>query len=239
MADSERRTRHRWLVWLAAALVLLGLITALALWWRPLYEFVADQEQIRTWVETLGAWGPLAVVLLEVVQALLAPVPGQAIEIVSGYLYGPWWGTIYAITGIAIGSTITFLLGRQFGRPLLIRLAGPASMDRLDDLARRGGTLFFFLIWLFPFAPDDLACMAAGLTVMPLRQFLALMIVGRIPGITISVLVGANVATIQPFWWGILLVAMAIAALVVWRWGEQIQKWMLTLIERIAGRRGS
>jgi uncharacterized membrane protein YdjX (TVP38/TMEM64 family) len=109
-------------------------------------------------------------------------------------------------------------------------------MDRLDDLVRRGGAPFFFLIWLLPFAPDDLACVAAGLTPMPTRQFIVLMLLGRLPGVFVSVWVGANVAQIEPFWWGVLFVGIAIAALVLWRWGEPIQEAVLNFVERVSRR---
>jgi uncharacterized membrane protein YdjX (TVP38/TMEM64 family) len=238
MTKAERRITVRWWVWVVLGLLLGALIGALIKWWEPLYEFVADQEQVRAWVEGLGAWGPMAIVFLEMVQALLAPIPGQAIEAVSGYLYGPWWGTLYPLIGMAIGSLITFLLARRFGRPLVIRLIGKQSMDRLDDLERRGGAPFFFLIWLLPFAPDDLACVAAGLTPMPMRQFLILMTLGRLPGVFVSVLVGANIAQIEPLWWYILLAVIAIAALILWRWGEQIQESVLCFIEGLGSRLG-
>jgi uncharacterized membrane protein YdjX (TVP38/TMEM64 family) len=236
MALSERRAPARWWVWVAGGLLLAALVAALVIWWRPLYDFVADQEQIRAWVERLGAWGPVAIVLLEMVQALLAPIPGQGIEAVSGYLYGPWWGTLFPMIGMVTGSSITFLLSRRFGRPLVIRLVGKQSMDRLDDLARRGGAPFFFLIWLLPFAPDDLACVAAGLTPMPYGQFLVLMTLGRLPGVFVSVLVGANAAKIDPLWWGILLAVIGIAALVLWRFGDRIQDCVLSFVERLSDR---
>ena len=238
MAKNERQPLARWWIWLAAGLVLAVLIAALAIWWQPIYDFVADPEQLRLWVEGLGPWGPIAIIVLEMIQALLAPIPGQAIEAVSGYLYGPWLGTLFPMIGMVIGSSITFLLARRFGRPLVIRLIGKQSTARLDDLVRRGGAPFFFLIWLLPFAPDDLACVAAGLTPMPFHQFLILMTVGRLPGVFVSVLVGANITQIKPLWWGILLAAIALAGLVVWRWGEQIQGSVLGLIERLGARLG-
>ncbi len=234
---SERKAPVRWWIWLAAGIILAALIAALFIWWRPIYEFLVDQEQVRAWVEGLGAWGPMAIILLEMTQALLAPIPGQAIEAVSGYLYGPWLGTLYPMIGMAIGSFLTFSLARRFGRPLAIRLIGRQSMARLDDLVRRGGALFFFLIWLLPFAPDDLACVAAGLTPMPTRQFMILMVLGRLPGVSVSVWVGANVARIQPIWWVVLFVGLAIGALVLWRWGERIQESLLGLIEQVSNRR--
>jgi uncharacterized membrane protein YdjX (TVP38/TMEM64 family) len=108
----------------------------------------------------------------------------------------------------------------------------------LDDLARRGGSLFFFLIWLFPLTPDDLACVAAGLTPMPTHQFLILMTLGRLPGVFVAVLVGAKAAEIEPLWWGVLLVAIAVAALVLWRWGERIQDGVLGFLNRLGHRPG-
>lgn len=235
---SERKSPARWWIWLIAGIILVALLTALVIWWRPIYDFLSDQEQVRAWVEGLGAWGPLAILLLEMIQALLAPIPGQAIEAVSGYLYGPWWGTLYPMIGMAIGSFITFSLARRFGRPLVIRLIGKPSMARLDDLERRGGAPFFFLIWLLPFAPDDLACVAAGLTTMRLRQFMVLMPIGRLPGVFVSVWVGANVARIEPIWWAVLFIGLAIAGLAFWRWGEQIQEFVLGFIERASNRMG-
>ena len=236
MTKAKRRITIHWWVWVVLGLALAVLIGALIKWWRPLYNFVADQEQIRVWVEGLGAWGPMAIAFLEMIQALLAPIPGQAIEAVGGYLYGPWWGTLYSLSGMAIGSLLTFLLARRFGRPLVVKLIGKQSMERLDDLVRRGGAPFFFLIWLLPFAPDDLACVAAGLTPMPTHQFMVLMLLGRLPGVFVSVWVGANVAQIEPFWWGVLFVGIAIAALVIWRWGEPIQEAILNYIERVSNR---
>lgn len=233
---SERRPPVSWKGWLVAGLVLAVLVAATILWWRPVYGFLSDQEQIRAWVEGSGVWGPLAIILLTIIQALLAPIPGQAIQIVSGYLYGPWLGTLYAGIGIIIGSIITFSLARRFGRPLVVRLIGQQSMARLDDLVRRGGAPFFFLIWLFPFAPDDLACLGAGLTPMPAGQFLVLMIVGRLPGILVSIMIGANAVQIEPVWWLVLLGVIAVAVLALWRWRERIQELTMRLIERLSDR---
>lgn len=233
----ERGAQIRWWVWLLVALVVIVIVVvALVGWWEQLAALLPSQAQIAAWVEGLGAWGPIAIILLETAQALLAPIPGQAIEAVSGYLYGPWLGTLFPMIGMVIGSTIIFGLSRRFGRPLVIRLIGHKSMDLMDDLVRRGGAPFFFLIWLLPGAPDDLACVAAGLTPMPIRQFLVLMLVGRLPGVFMSVWVGANITRIEPMWWIVLFVAIAIAALVFWRWGDRLQESLLGLIERMSTR---
>jgi uncharacterized membrane protein YdjX (TVP38/TMEM64 family) len=233
---SDGRKPVGWWVWLVTGLILASLSVIVVLWGRPLYELLADQQRLRGWVAGFGPWGPLALVALEIAQTLLAPIPGQAIEAVGGYLFGPWLGTLYAMLGISTGSLLGFLLVRRFGRPWVVRLVTPQALTRFDDLARQGGALFFFLIWLFPFVPDDLACLAAGLTPMSTPRFLLLMVLGRLPGILVATWVGANVARIRLLWWGILLVPATIAALVLWRWGERLQGTMLRCLQRLAGR---
>lgn len=234
----ERRVPTRRRDWLVALLAMAALAALLLLWGGPLYRFVADQARVRAWVEGFGLWGPAGIVALEIIQVLAVPVPGTAIEAVSGYLFGPWPGALYALVGVVIGSALNFFLARRFGRPLIARWIGPRSLARLDDLARQGGTLFFFLLWLFPFLPDDLACLAAGLTAMPGGRFLVLVTVGRLPGLLISTWVGANAARISPGWWAILLAIIGLAAVVLWRWGRHIQEEVLRLIGRLSRQPG-
>jgi uncharacterized membrane protein YdjX (TVP38/TMEM64 family) len=234
---SEGQAPVRWWVWLIAGAIFVVLTAALIVWWQPLYASLADPQRVRAWAESLGVWGPLAIVLLQLGQVLLAPLPGQAIGAVSGYLYGPWLGTLYSMIGIGLGSLILFLLARRFGRPLAVRLAGKSSLARLDELVDRGGSLFIFLLWLSPLTPDELACLAAGLTSMRFRRFLILMPLGRLPGVFVSVWVGANVAHIQPVWWAVLFAGIALGAVVLWRWGERIQKAVLRLTEKLSDHR--
>jgi uncharacterized membrane protein YdjX (TVP38/TMEM64 family) len=230
---SDGRTTAGWWTWLVTGLILIATIILLLAWGRPLYEFIADQERIRDWVEGFGLWGPVAITALEIAQILLAPIPGQAIEAVSGYLYGPWLGSLYAMIGIGTGSLVSFLLARRFGRPWVVRLFGAQTVARMDDLARRGGAPFFFLIWLLPFVPDDVACLVAGLTPMRIPRFLFLMILGRFPGIFVSTWVGASVAQIEPIWLIGLIVLATVAALVLWRWGERLRDGVFQFLQRL------
>jgi len=232
MTEPPARRTH-YLRRAAVVPVIIAAVAVLVVCWRPLYTLVSDRDRVRAWVEGWGPWGPLVVILLEMAQTLLAPIPGQAVEAVSGYLYGPWLGSLYPMIGMAIGSTLTFGLSRRFGRPLVVKLVGRSSMAKLDDLARRGGTPFFFLIWLLPFAPDDLACVAAGLTPMPFRRFVPLMLLGRWPGVFASALVGANIVHITPSGWAVLLAAVACVGLALWRWGPRVQTAVLDWIERL------
>jgi uncharacterized membrane protein YdjX (TVP38/TMEM64 family) len=235
---------RRWWPWLLGGLGVSALILPLAVWSRPLADLLTRREALDAWLTDLGPWGPAAIVLLEMVQTLAGPVPGTAIEAASGFLFGPWLGTLYAMSGIVSGAVIAFFLARRFGRPLVLRFLGRQDVARLDHILARGGSLMFFLLWLLPFVPDDLVCLAAGLIGMPPRRFLVLMALGRLPGIFFSVWVGATATRLSPAWWLAGLVALALLALATWRWGARLQSALLALASRLnallgrAGRAG-
>jgi uncharacterized membrane protein YdjX (TVP38/TMEM64 family) len=219
---------------LAAGLGLVLLVVAGLLWGRPVYEFLSNREQIAAWAAGFGPWAPVAITALEFGQTIVAPLPGTGIEAVSGYLFGPWLGTLYAMIGISLGSWLNFVLARWFGRPLLLKIVPQESVARLDDLAEQGGPLLFFLLWIVPFVPDDLVCLAAGLTPMPTPQFLVLMILGRLPGIFVANWLGDRATELSPGLWLALIALMAGLAAIAWRWGDTIQEAVMDLVRRLA-----
>jgi uncharacterized membrane protein YdjX (TVP38/TMEM64 family) len=229
----EPRPARRWWVWLLVFVVLATVIVASIRWWQPVYGLLSQPDRFRTWVQSFGPWGPLVIFGLEFAQSLLAPIPSPGIEAVAGYLYGMGWGLVYSMSGIVVGSLVTFALSRRFGRPLATRLVGRGSMARIDDLVRRGGAPFFFIIWLVPFAPDDLACVAAGLTAMPTRQFVVLMTLGRLPGMFAAVWVGVYATRLHPVWWGVALATIGVLALFIWWKGDEFQEAVLSFAERV------
>ena len=159
--NGNRRKAMAILAFLALALA------TLLLWRHPLLSFFVDQAKVQEFVIGFGLWALLATTLLHVAQVLLAPIPGQVINVVNGYLFGPVWGTIYSMVGAIVGSSLVMFLARRFGRPWAERLIKKETLERLDGYSRRRGALFFFLIFLLPFLPDDVACFLAGLTPLP------------------------------------------------------------------------
>ncbi len=229
----RERDARRWWPWLLAGVVAGAVVLALATWGEPLSRLLTQREALNAWLAELGVWGPAAIVLLEMLQTVAGPVPGTAIEAASGFLFGPWWGTLYAMAGIVAGALIAYFLARRFGRPLIQRFVSQEDVQRLDHFLERGGSLMFFLLWLFPLVPDDLVCLAAGLIGMPPRRFLVLMALGRLPGIFFAVSLGATAARLSPAWWLAGLVLLALLGVAAWRWGAQLQSAVLSLVNRL------
>ncbi len=219
----------------AVALIALGLllVAAAILWGPDLYHLLADRESVQAWVSGFGPWGPLISILLNTAQVLLAPVPGQTVGLVNGYLYGVALGTLYSLVGVMLGSALAMGLGRWFGRPLVVRLVGQERLAPWDRIAQRQGPVFFFLVFLFPLVPDDLVCFVIGLSPLPIPQMLVLSALGRLPGLVVASWVGAN-ATALPWWaWGLLGVGGTVLALVFWRYQDRLEQAVMGLIHRL------
>jgi uncharacterized membrane protein YdjX (TVP38/TMEM64 family) len=212
-------------------IVVLGLlvlvVTVLLIWHRPLSFFFADRAKVQEFVTRFGSWAPLATILLQVAQVLLAPIPGQVIDAVNGYLFGAAWGTFYSLVGVIAGSGLAMALARHFGRPWAERLIKRETLERLDGYSRQRGALFLFLVFLFPFLPDDVACFLAGLTLLPLPELIVLAAIGRLPGIFVANFVGANTAALTPTQGAIFIAGLAIIALAFWRYQENVESAML------------
>jgi len=220
----------------------LAALVALLLWGDPLWRLFSDRDRLAALVQGWGAWGPLAVILLQILQTIVAPVPGQVVGFVSGYLFGVWWGTVYCMAGMLLGTLLSLVLVRRYGRPIVLRLADPETVARLDAwlgrqaLNSRRGELLLFLIFLFPFTPSDAANLLAGLTALPIGRIMLLSTVGRFPGVMVPVLIGAGSVQLTPWQWAILIVGSVAAALIFMRYGDDLQGRVLDLLGRFKAR---
>ena len=88
-------------------------------------------------------------------------------------------GFLYNMIGISIGSCLSFLLARRFGKPFLEVLVDPKKYEKYEGWLEKGKKFdwFFGIAILLPFAPDDLLCMMAGLTKMPFRKFVMIILI--------------------------------------------------------------
>jgi len=209
-------------------------VAALLIWHKPLLSLFADTARIQEFVTRFGYWAPLATILLHVAQVLLAPIPGQVIDAANGYLFGAARGTFYSLVGVIIGSSLAMALARRYGRPWAEKLIKRETLERLDSYSQQRGTLFFFLIFLFPFLPDDVACFLAGLTPLPLPELVVLAAVGRLPGILAANLVGANAAALTRIQIAFFTAILAAIALAFWRYQERVEAAMLKVTAWLA-----
>lgn len=164
----------------------------------------------------MGLAAPVVFVLLQATQVVLAPVPGQLLAGVGGYLFGGGLGTLYSILGTSIGSTVVFVTSRRYGRPFAAHVLAPETLNRVDGLVADYGSAGLFVAFLLPTFPDDALCLMAGLTELRYRRFMVLLLVGRTPTFLASAVAGTSLANGRLDRVLIVLAGLAVVSTVVY-----------------------
>lgn len=220
IASTYTSTTTSWLngrskTWLlVAALLLLA-----ALFWymrQSLSQWLAilsDQEFVSSYVQSYGALAPLVLAFLQVLQVIVAFIPGHVFVIAGGYIYGLPWGLVFNIVCVVSASQLGFLLARWFGRPIVHRLAPAETIDKWEAIAEKQGFLFFTIAFVLPVFPTDIMNFVAGLTGISPRKFLAANFLGRLPSVTLLTLIGSHGLELSNTAWALL--ALAVTAVYV------------------------
>lgn len=175
---------------LAAVLAAAALSGYLA---RPLLQFLSEPERFRAWIGERGVWGVAAFMLLNMLQVFVAVIPGGPFSMAAGYAFGPLWGTLICLAATTAASTLVLLIVRRWGGAAVRFLSGkdPEELALFQKMER--AEWVFLLVFLIPGSPKDVLSYAAGLMKLPLPSWIVINLIGRIPGILLSVLGGDRV----------------------------------------------
>ncbi len=187
----------------------------LALWLlrSKIYVFIAwvvDRQAVENTIQRLGVWGPLLIFAVMVLQVFMALIPGHALVLAAGYVYGFAICLLITVGSTVLGSQIAFMIARRFGSRLIYRLASPRAIAHWDRLAANQGGMFYFFVFVLPIFPSDLMCYVAGLGNISPRRFFLANVMGRLVASSFVALVGSQGFHMPIlFWAGAILVMTA------------------------------
>jgi uncharacterized membrane protein YdjX (TVP38/TMEM64 family) len=209
---------------LVAAAIIIGLalvILAGNRWGGSLWHLFRNPDRIQQLIRRWGIWAPLGFIALQVIQIVIAPLPGSVTSIGAGFAFGLGRGLLLAMVGVLFGAAIDFLLSRWIGRRVLKLFVPESTMDRFDRFVVQRGPFYVFLLLLLPNPVGDWLYYLAGLSALPLPVFLLLVLAGRIPSNLLEVFIGVQVYQLgsrgyrlAPWQWlvfGAVIAALAVA----------------------------
>lgn len=147
-----------------------------------LYTFFFDRKKIINFVNSFGPLSVLIFIGLQILQVIVAPIPGEVSGFIGGYLYGPFLGTVYSTIGLTIGSWLAFILARWLGLPFVEKVTTPKILCKYDHFMEHRGVLITFILFLIPGFPKDALSYIIGLSHMRTTTFLAVSTGGRLLG---------------------------------------------------------
>ncbi|MBN1792874.1 TVP38/TMEM64 family protein [Candidatus Woesearchaeota archaeon] len=195
LKPKQERKKTPYKIDLTKLIIILAAVVILsAILWSPIESALSKTSptKLRDDINAFGALAPIIYICIMIVQVLVSIVPGQFVTLFGGFTFGAFWGTVYSMIGMIIGSAIAFQIGKRFGRPFLEDIIDTKLLRRFDQKSAERGIVILFFFFLLPFTPDNAACFAAGLTKIRLRSLIWVAAIGRLPGTMVSCLIGSG-----------------------------------------------
>ena len=189
--DKTYQRRRKWwgIISIAVVLILAALITAF--FTNILSPYLHSAEELRAFLCTYGWKGRFILLGIQCIQVVVALIPGEVIELGAGYAYGALEGSLICLIGVALSSSLIFLLVKKCGTPL-VEIFIPREKIRELRFINSSTKLkrLVFLLFFIPGTPKDLLTYFVGLTDMNLGQFLIITLIARIPSVASSAVSG-------------------------------------------------
>lgn len=153
---------------------------------RASFKSFADGIGILGWLVTLG---------IQLLQIFVALIPGEPVELMLGYVWGPWLGTLTCLIGIFIGTTLIYLMVKKLGVPFVRRIVGERDLSRYKFLSdKKKIELTVFILFFIPGTPKDALTYIAPLAPINPVSYILIATFARIPSVVTSTILGGSIA---------------------------------------------
>jgi uncharacterized membrane protein YdjX (TVP38/TMEM64 family) len=142
-----------------------------------------NKESLLAYLEPFGNFIPVVYILVFIF-AMLINIPASIFMISIGTLCGPFWGSIWAITGCYLASFILFALARKINYDKIKTKLG-SRWDTFDKQIESNGFLYLTFIRSLSLFPFSVICYASGVTSIKVKDYVRATVAGCIPQIMI------------------------------------------------------
>ena len=218
---------------ISALLVLILLCgSALFLWKSGFFSALSSFEAMERYIDNAAPYGQFFFFFIQLLSVILAPIPSNVTALAGAVLFGLWQSFFLTYGAVILGSFIMFCLARVLGRPFTDQFVSKKVSEKYIDVIRSKQDVFLLLVFLFPFFPDDIICILAGLTTIRPLRFLIIALIARPWGLLVASAVGSATISI-PLWGMILLGIGGIAVFILaLKYGDRFEEHLLTKIKR-------
>lgn len=171
------------------------LLAALLIIFMPkILLITVSLDEFKKYILSTGHFGVLIIIFFQMLQTVIAPIPGEVIQMAGGYLYGNFLGSLYSVAGLFIGAALAFYFTRFIGRDFATGLLEKKNLKWISNIMNSSKfQVILFIIFLVPGLPKDFMIYVAALTAIKPMKFFVILILSRLPWIMASAGIGANI----------------------------------------------
>ena len=203
---------------------LVFLTAFIAVAWFARSRFDVSAENIRTYILSFGAIGPLIFMGLYVIGPIVV-FPTSILSLAAAFAYGLWPGMLYIVIG-ATGAGITgYVMGRFFGDSVL-KFHQSKWAGSIYERMKGQGFLYVFVLRLIPLVGFDILSYLAGMTRVKFASFVLATVIGMLPGTLAYSLVGTSLASGDRT---LILIAISVFALLLvttFLFRNKVRSWL-------------
>ena len=195
--------KRTWFLTLLSTVLLLTM-GGILLWRTGFFQAATSLSGLQDYLTAFSPYSHLVFFLLQLASVIIAPIPSNVTALAGALLFGALSAFLLTWAAVVLGSFVVFLLARRLGQAFVDRFVSRTLSDRYLEVIHRKRDVFLAMAFLFPFFPDDILCILAGLTEISLPRFLVLVILFRPWGLLVASALGGSVVSI-PLWGMVLL----------------------------------
>lgn len=151
--------------------------------------------------------------VLQVLQMLLAIIPGAPVSVAMGIAFGSFWGTVLNILSTVLGTVIIVWCVERFGMKFVNKFMNSKGFEKLTFLHTASKrNMLLFLLFLIPGTPKDLVTFMAPFTGASSKS-IVIASLARIPSIVLMVTVGSSLSDSRFAVTAVVLTVAAVAGL--------------------------
>lgn len=145
-----------------------------------IFSSVAD---LQHFIKNFGNFVIAAFIVVQAIQPIVPFLPGGFATIVGMLMFGNIPGVLYSYIGLVIGEVGLFLLVRRFGSRFARLVLSEKNFEKFETTLQdhtQDIKKLLIVCFIFPFLPDDLTCLVAGMTDLSFREYLKIVLIFKI-----------------------------------------------------------
>ncbi|WP_375178990.1 TVP38/TMEM64 family protein [Enterococcus rotai] len=137
-------------------------------------------QSLQDFIKQFGEYAVFIFIFLQILQVIVPILPGGISTVVGMLMFGNVQGLLYSYVGLIIGEIIFYWLARYYGKSfarLILTKKRYLKFEKMLDRPEKGIKRLMIITLLVPFAPDDLVCLVAGLTDLPFKEYMKILLI--------------------------------------------------------------
>lgn len=120
---------------LSIAILIMAIICLLL--YKPFEHLLNNPETLKNQLDQFGNWGKLILALIMALQVVFVFLPGEIIEVASGFCYGTFEGMAICLLGAIIGTVIIYWFVEKYGVRFVNKFFNQEKLNEISFLKKK------------------------------------------------------------------------------------------------------